>query len=355
MPDESRVLVLYTGGTIGMRMSERGVYEPSSGWFIDKVASLPQLHDATEPRFCTPPSRSGRRIRYDILAYEQPLDSANLDLSHWVRFASDIEHHYEDYDAFVIVHGTDTMAFTASGLSFMLEGLDKPVILTGAQIPLAELRNDALDNLLGALGVAGHYQIPEVGLYFHHKLLRGCRARKVDTSNLEAFESPNLAPLVRVGIDVDVAWWAVRSAPLTGLKVQRDLSPHVAALRLYPGITREVLENFLRPPLRGLVLETFGAGNMPDRDDDLIACLRAACDRGIVIVNVTQCLRGRVRPSYAAGRRLVDVGVVPGGDMTPEAALAKLAYLLGQGLPVSEVRALAARSLRGELTEDLED
>ena len=354
-PDPSRVLVLYTGGTIGMRMSERGVLEPASDWFVEKVASLPQLHDPSQPRFTTFPWRSGQRIRDDIAAYEVPLDSANLDLSHWARFARDIESHYDDYDAFVIVHGTDTMAYTASGLSFMLEGLGKPVVLTGAQIPLEQLRNDALDNLLGALGVAGQHAIPEVGLYFHNRLLRGNRATKVDTAQLDAFASPNLAPLVEVGIDVNVNWGAVRSAPVGGLTVQTTLDPNVAALRLYPGITRRVLENFLMPPLRGLVLETFGSGNMPDRDDDLIGALRDAADRGVVIVNVTQCLRGRVRSRYAAGKMLIDAGVIPGADMTPEAALAKLAYLLAKGIDLDQVRALAGRDLRGELTEELED
>lgn len=350
-PGTSRVLVLYTGGTIGMRKNARGTYEPVAGYFAEKVAAQPQLHDPSQPLFTTRPSRSGRRVRYDIEAYETLLDSANLDLSHWARFASDIERHYDDYDAFVIVHGTDTMAYTASALSFMLGGLDKPVILTGAQIPLERLRNDALDNLLGALGVAGHYRIPEVGLYFHHKLLRGCRATKVDAAALDAFDSPNHPPLVEVGVDVKVRWHRIRAAEPGGLNVQTTLAPHVAALRLYPGITRAVVENFLRPPLEGLVLETFGSGNAPDRDDDLLAPLREASDRGVVIVNVTQCLRGRVRPSYAAGAALVDAGVVPGADMSPEAALAKLAFLLGQGLEPNEVRTLAGRSLRGELTE----
>lgn len=349
----SRVLLLYTGGTIGMRSGPRG-FEPVPGYFAEKVAIQPQLHDPSQPRFTTPPSRSGRRIHYDVLAYDPLLDSANLALADWARFAADIGAHYDDYDAFVIVHGTDTMAYTASALSFMLAGLSKPVILTGAQIPIERLRTDAVDNLLGALGVAGHYRIPEVGLYFHHKLLRGCRATKIDAAGLDAFGSPNLDPLVEVGVDVEVRWSEVRPVPVGGLEVHTSLCPHVASLRLYPGITRAILENFLRPPLEGLVLETFGSGNAPDRDDDLLGVLREASERGVVIVNVTQCLKGRVRSSYAAGRALLDAGVVPGADMTPEAALAKLVFLLGQGLGPDEVRSLAAKSLRGELTEELD-
>ncbi len=326
----SRVLVLYTGGTIGMRQGPRG-YEPVPGWFADKVASLPQLHDPAEPLFTTYPTQSGRRVSYEIRAYDPLLDSANLGHREWARFAADIRDAYDDYDGFVVVHGTDTMAYTASALSFMLEGLAKPVILTGAQIPLEHLRNDALDNFLGALMLAGHYVIPEVGVYFHHRLFRGNRSAKVDASSLDSFASPNHPALVDVGVEVDVRWDLVRP-PGDALKVHTELEPHVAALRLYPGITRGVLENFLRPPLRGLVLESFGSGNAPDRDLEIIAALREATDRGVVIVNVTQCLRGRVSPSYAAGRALMDAGVVQGADMTAEAALAKLAFLLGQDL-----------------------
>ncbi len=345
----SRVLVLYTGGTIGMRKGPRG-YEPVPGWFASAIERLPQLHDPSQPVFTTFPSQSERRVHYDVRAYDPLLDSANLGMREWVRIAADIGEAYDGYDGFVVVHGTDTMAYTASALSFLLQGLGKPVVLTGAQIPLAHLRNDALDNLLGALVIAGHYRIPEVTIFFHHKLLRGNRATKIDAVGLDSFASPNHPLLAEVGVDVDVRWDLVR-APGETLRVHGSLSPHVAALRLYPGITRVVLENFLRPPLAGLVLETFGSGNAPDRDAELLAALREASDRGVVIVNVTQCLRGRVSPSYAAGRALMDAGVVPGADMTPEAALTKLAHLLAQDLPIDEVRARASRSLAGELTE----
>jgi lysophospholipase len=348
----SRVLVLYTGGTAGMRKGPRG-YEPVAGFFADKIASLPQLHDPSAERFTTHAwGEPKRRVHYDLRAYDPLLDSANLGLGDWARFAADIAGAYDDYDGFVIVHGTDTMAYTASALSFMLEGLTKPVVLTGAQIPLEQLRNDAQDNLLGALQIAAQYRIPEVGLYFHHKLLRGNRTTKVNAVGLDSFASPNFSPLLEVGVEVDVHWPLVRPMPEAPLSVHTELSPHVAALRLYPGITRAVLENFLRPPLEGLVLETFGSGNAPDKKGDVLEPLREAADRGVVIVNVTQCLRGHVRPSYAAGRALLDAGVVPGADMTPEAALTKLAFLLGKKLPPDEVRKQASRSLRGELTED---
>lgn len=351
----SRVLVLYTGGTVGMRRGPHGM-EPVAGYFDDKIAGHPSLHDPSAARFTTFPSKSGRRIVYDVKSYDPLHDSVNLGLEDWARFAADIGVYYDDYEAFVIVHGTDTMAYTASGLAFMLENLGKPVILTGAQIPLEQLRNDAADNLLGALGISGHYRIPEVGLYFHHQLFRGCRATKVDAMGLDAFSSPNLDPLVKVAIDIDVRWSVVRPVPVRPLKVHTSLSPHVAALRLYPGMTQAILENVLRPPLEGLVLETFGAGNAPNarHKEDLLGTLRRATDRGVVIVNVTQCLKGGVMPSYASGRALLDAGVLPGADMTVEAALAKLAFLLGQDLPLEVVRTLITRSLRGELTERAE-
>lgn len=347
----ARVLVLYTGGTIGMRMGPRG-YEPVPGWFADKVASLPQLHDPAQPRFTTYPAQRGRRVVYDVNAYDPLLDSANVGPREWVRIAADIAAAYDDYDGFVVVHGTDTMAYTASALSFMLEGLSKPVIVTGAQIPLEHLRNDALDNFLGALVIAGHYAIPEVCVYFHHKLLRGNRSTKVDAMGLDSFASPNLPPLAEVGIGVDVRWDGVWRAGPDELRVHTAFEPNVASLRLYPGIPPALLANVLRPPLRGLVLETFGSGNAPDRDEALLAALRDATERGVVIVNVTQCLRGRVSPTYAAGRALMDAGVVPGADMTPEAALAKLTFLLGRDLSDEALRSLASRSLAGELTEE---
>ena len=334
-----------------MREGPRG-YAPSKGALVALIERLPQLSDPVATRFTTPRFGGGRRVRYDVLEYDPLLDSANLDLSHWARFAEDIASRYDDYDAFVVLHGTDTMAFTASALSFMFEGLGKPVILTGSQIPMARLRNDALDNFLGALGLAAHHPVPEVALYFNHRLLRGNRATKLDAAGLDAFQSPNFPPLAEVGVEVEVRHELALPAPTSPFRVTTSLSPNVAALRLYPGITDAVVANFLRPPLEGLVLETYGSGNAPDARRELLALLEEASARGVVIVNVTQCPKGSVSASYQSGRALADAGVVPGADMTQEAALAKLAWLLGQGLPKDDVRALVAKSLRGELTED---
>ena len=350
MRDPTRVLILYTGGTIGMRETEHG-YAPAPSYLAEQLARLPQFHDPAMTKFTTPPSRSGRRVHYDILEYDPLLDSSNMGMDDWVRIARDVQRGYDDYDAFIVLHGTDTMAYSAAALSFMLEELGKTVILTGSQIPLCQTRNDAIDNLLGALTIAGHYEIPEVCLYFCNKLLRGNRARKRDASGLDAFESSNFAPLVEVGVDVTVNWDGVRAPSAKPFAVQTLLDPHVASLRLFPGITADIISNYLRPPLKGLVLETYGAGNAPDRRKDFLDAIREGAERGLVIVNCTQCHRGTVTAEYATGAALAQLGVIPCSDLTPEAALTKLSYLFGKNLPPSEVRRLMPISLRGELPE----
>ncbi len=352
--EPARVLVLYTGGTIGMRAGPRG-YVPAPGHLARSLERLPPFHDPTLPAFTTPPSRHGRRVHYTIKEYDPLLDSSNMGPEDWARIALDVERHYADHDAFVVLHGTDTMAYTASALSFMLENLAKPVILTGAQIPLDQPRSDAVDNLLGALTLAGHYEIPEVGLFFGQHLLRGNRTQKMDASGFQAFASGNHPPLATVGTEIEVHWERIARPPAGPLRVHTRMSRNVAALRIFPGITAQILSNFLQPPLAGLVLETYGTGNAPDRRQDFLDALRAATQRGVVVVNCTQCHRGTVTPAYAAGTALVEAGVAVGSDMTSEAALTKLAFLLGQDLPPTEVKRLAAVNLRGELTEPHED
>ncbi|KAG6830746.1 hypothetical protein H0H92_014827 [Tricholoma furcatifolium] len=226
------------------------------------------------------------------------------------------------------------MAYTSSALSFMLEDLGKTVILTGAQIPMSQLRNDAVDNFMGALTIAGHYIIPECSVYFNHRLYRGNRTSKMSSYDLHAFASPNFPPLVdgtcAVGIDIVVNW--------NNVLRQTEMSPHVATLRLFPGITAATVRAFFMPPIRGVVLETFGAGNAPQRAD-LMQALKEACDRGVIVVAITQCSKGSVSDAYETGRTLLQAGVVPGNDMTPEPELS-----------VTEIRELMATSLRGELT-----
>ncbi|KAF9915503.1 hypothetical protein BX616_006022 [Lobosporangium transversale] len=303
------------------------------------------------PSLITPPSLYGKRIRYSILEYDPLLDSCNMTMTDWVRIATDIEANYELYDAFIVLHGTDTMAYTASALSFMLEDLGKTVIITGSQVPITEIRNDAIDNLLGALTIAGHFVIPEVCLYFSNKLFRGNRSSKMDAVDFKAFDSPNLPPLVKVGINIDVDWSEViRPTSLSRFRAHKSMNPHVASLRLFPGITETTIRTFLTPPIQGVVLETYGAGNAPSTRSDLIAALKEACDRGVVIVNCTQCKRGLVTDAYQTGKVLYNAGVIPGNDMTPECALTKLSYLLGHDLPIPTIREMMTKNLRGELT-----
>jgi lysophospholipase len=342
------VFVLYTGGTIGMMPSPRG-YVPTPGFLARHLEAMPQFHEHGQEALTTPPNRTGTGIHYHIEEWDTLLDSANVDMDDWVRIAETIERRHAEFDGFVVLHGTDTMAYTASALSFMLENLDKPVVLTGAQIPLSNVRSDGVDNLLGALAIAGHFHIPEVTLYFADRLFRGNRVRKVDTRSFAAFESGNHPPLAEVGVDITVDWDRILSAPDEPLRLRPIVNRNVAALRLFPGITAEIVTNFLRPPLEGLVIETYGSGNAPDDRKDLLDALRAAIERGVVVVNCTQCLRGRVRSDYATGTALGEVGVLSGADMTPEAALTKLAWLLGQGLDRKTLAARIGENLRGEL------
>ena len=267
----------------------------------------------------------------------------------WKRLSRDIALNYANFDSFIVLHGTDTMAYTASALSMLLENLGKSVIVTGAQVPLSELRNDAIENVLGALMIAGAYIIPEVTLYFASKLYRGNRTSKISNDALAAFDSPNMPPLAHVGIDIDVHWGLVqRPKELRSFEAHADFCEDVAILRLFPGLPLSLVRAVLAAPRKGVVLETFGAGNAAS---SLLDAFREASQAGVVIVNITQCLQGTVSSIYAAGKKLEEAGVVSGGDMTPECALIKLAYLLGkEDLSTQDVRNLIGRSLRGEIT-----
>jgi L-asparaginase len=333
-----RVYVAYTGGTIGMRRTANG-YEPEPGYLQQQMQAMPELRHDSMPSFT-------------IHEYAPLLDSSNMTPSHWVKIARDLAAHYDAYDGFVVLHGTDTMAYTASALPFMLHGLAKPVVITGSQIPLCEIRNDARENLITSLMIAADYAIPEVCLYFGGKLLRGCRAVKVSASGFAAFDSPNFPPLGTVGIDIAINRDFVRKPRRAkALSVHELRAPVVSALRLFPGISPELVRNVLRPPLQGLVLEAYGVGNGPDHDAEFLAALSEATARGVVIVDCTQCLEGRVDlTEYAAGSALARAGVISGSDMTAEAALAKLYYLFSQGYSAEWVARDMQRDLCGEMT-----
>ena len=335
---KKRVYIVYTGGTIGMQPTADG-YAPAPGYLAAQLAAMPELRDAAMPD-------------YTIHEYDPLLDSANMTPADWLKIAQDIAAHYDDYDGFIVLHGTDTMAYTASALPFMLHGLAKPVILTGSQLPLWEVRNDARENLITVMMIAANYAIPEVCLYFGDKLLRGCRAVKVNAVGFEAFDSPNYPPLGMVGIHIDVHWRRVLPPPAPGsLTVQPFGAAHVGTLRLFPGIDPDILTNSLRPPLQGLILETYGVGNGPVNNRAFMAALEDAVARGVVIVDCTQCLKGTVDlEGYATGSALAKAGVVSGFDMTVEAALAKLFYLFSREGDVAMIKQQMQVNLRGELT-----
>lgn len=338
---KKRVYIINTGGTIAMQKTRDG-YAPAPGFLARQMAAMPEFQGELMPE-------------YDIHEYRPLLDSANMTPQDWLKIARDVAGHYDRYDGFVILHGTDTMAYTASALPFMFRGLQKPVILTGSQIPLCEVRNDARENLITAMLIAANFTIPEVCLYFGDKLFRGCRTVKVNADGFDAFASPNFPPLGLVGIDIDIKWNRIlpMTGPGTGLEVQEIGPVSLGALRLFPGLPAEIVGHMLQPPLQGLVLEAYGVGNGPSNNTAFLAALAKAVGRGVVIVDCTQCLAGTVDlGDYATGSALARAGVISGFDMTVEAALAKMYYLFSQDLPVEAVKQLMQTDLRGELTPE---
>lgn len=360
--NETKVLVLYSGGTIGMVRDCDGVLRPMPQVMEKRLRTFPQLHDAeysishftdpNKPPLVLPCTGDPNRVVYTIYEYDPLLDSSNATMDDWVRIALDIRAYYEQFDGFVVLHGTDTMAYTASALSFMLENLGKSVIITGSQIPIFEPRSDGRENLLNSLIIAGNYVIPEVTLMFNNKLFRGNRTSKSSINDLDAFCSPNMPPLATIGVKIKVNWKTVfQQNTMEKCRVHATLNRNVGLLRLFPSITVEVVRAFLTPPVQGVVLQTYGAGNGPTARADLLDEIRRATLRGILIVNCSQCTQGAIDATYATGNALCEAGVIPGSDMTPEAALTKLSYVLSKAeWSHATKKEMLQASLRGELS-----
>lgn len=332
------IYVAYTGGTIGMKPSPEG-YVPAENFLATHLQSMPEFQRPELPHFT-------------LKEYQPLMDSSDMSPAHWQIIADDIAQHYDQYDGFVVLHGTDTMAYTASALSFMLEDLEKPVIVTGSQIPLAQLRSDGHANLLNALYVAANYPVAEVGLFFNNKLLRGNRSTKAHADGFDAFASPNYPPLLEAGIDIH--WLAGRPisslSSENSLRVQTITAQPIGVMTLYPGICGAVIRNFLHQPVKALILQSFGVGNAP-QSPEFLGAIQEANQRGVVIVNCTQCHQGKVNMGgYATGNALAEAGVISGGDMTIEAALAKLHFLFSQSLSTEQIKRAVLQNLRGELT-----
>ncbi len=339
--NHKKILVIYTGGTIGM-ICKGDSYDVEKGYLTKAIEQVSQFYAYNMPKFT-------------IKEYDDLIDSSNINPKSWMKLSADILDHYNEYYGFVILHGTDTLAYTASVLSFMLGDIQKPVIVTGSQIPISQIRSDAISNILNSLIIACSDVVKEVCVYFNQQLLRGNRTTKVSATGFDAFGSPNYPSLAIVGIDIKLKekrLWK-RCDKKLPLKVENLEVPKIAILSIFPGMDNQVLERFLEPPLQGLILKTFGAGNMSD-DPEIHKALAKANERGMIIVNCTQCLHGSVKMgAYKTSEGLVGAGVISGGDMTDEAALGKLFYLLSQkNVSQYEVKKAFRESLQGEITID---
>ncbi|MFT7066081.1 MAG: L-asparaginase [Sediminicola sp.] len=341
MEDKTKIMLVYTGGTIGM------VKDYSTGAlkafnFKKLIKHIPEL--------------SQLDCGIDSVSFDTPIDSSNMNISHWVSIASIIEEHYENYDGFVVLHGSDTMSYTSSALSYMLEHLAKPVIFTGSQLPIGDLRTDAKENLITSIQIAALQNangpvIKEVCLYFEYKLYRANRTTKFNAEHFEAFGSLNYPELAESGVHLKVnydhLWVGNRNKKFI---VHKKMDDNVAILKLFPGLNRSVLQSILKiPGLKALVLETYGAGNAPT-DPWLLSDLKDAIDGGLHIVNVTQCSGGSViMGQYETSEHLQKLQLINGKDITTEAAITKLMYLLGSNVSAKLFKTIFETSLRGEM------
>lgn len=320
-----------------MRPSEQG-FIPEPGYLASMLGRISEFNRPEMPDFT-------------LNEYQPLLDSSDMSPAHWRTIAADIAANYSAYDGFIILHGTDTMAYTASALSFIFNHLRKPIILTGSQIALAAPRSDGRDNLLNALYIAAYYSVPEVTLYFNHRLYRGNRVRKTNSTGLDAFASPNYPALLEAESTIKCNTTVWRPAQTgSSLEINPLNEQIVSLIYWYPGLDLRLLESHLQAPTKAMVLMSYGLGNLP-QSPRLLSVLKQAIEQHICVVNITQCLQGQVAMNtYATGAQLADIGVVSGWDMTPEAALTKLHFLLSQEIPFDTLCQHMATDLRGELS-----
>ncbi len=342
-PDKpkSKVMIIYTGGTFGMAHDAHGVLVPFDFGLI--LEHLPTLRNLS--------------LELTVISFNTPIDSSNIKLEHWQTIAKIIFENYKSNDGFVVLHGTDTMAFTASALSFMLNGLAKPVILTGAQLPISEPRSDARENLITSLEIAaakknGNAIVPEVCIYFGNELIRGNRSKKTESMHFDAFQSENYPPLAKAGVKIEYNETAIhQSLSNETLQLLDRLDTSIAILKLFPGISEATVHAMINiDGLKAIVLETYGSGNAPTTKW-FIDLLKEAIGKGVIVLNISQCPGGMVvQGKYETSKVLQEIGVLSGGDMTTEAALTKLMVLLGEyGLKEAKVK--ITKSIVGELTE----
>ncbi|MBR3680712.1 MAG: asparaginase [Clostridia bacterium] len=341
MKNCKRVLIIYTGGTIGMKKTENG-YAPAAGFLKEALLAIDDMRRPELPS-------------WELIEMNPLLDSSNVAFTEWNAIARVVYENYSDYDGFVILHGTDTMAYTASALSFILDGLNKPVVLTGSQIPLSELRSDGRENLISSILIASEGIANEVSLCFSGRLLRGNRAMKMSADGLMAFDSPNYPHLAEVGITVRYNFGALaRPSGENGasdLHLRPFVNVPIGVLKIFPGMQFGLFEEIMTERLSGIVLETFGAGNIPMADKELLPIIKSAFSSGAVITVCSQCPGGTVSlGTYETSRGLKGAGAVSGYDMTTEAAVAKLYHLFSLGIPSRRIKELMETNIRGELT-----